>query len=97
MIYENVAQHITRRAVKPKELHLPDNAQFIEFVQAIENAGGRSAVIARTWFGFWRMADFVWAKLATSPGLIATSFARKSLCVTIQKREPRTVKYGVCQ
>lgn len=41
VIYENVATHIARRAVRPKELHLPDNAKFAEFVQAIENAGGR--------------------------------------------------------
>ena len=41
VIYENVARHITRRAVRPKDLHLPDNAKFAEFVQAIENAGGR--------------------------------------------------------
>ena len=27
------ARHITRRAVRPKELHLPDNAEFVEFVQ----------------------------------------------------------------
>ncbi len=39
--YENTARHITRRAVRPKELHLPDNAEFIKFVQEIENAGGR--------------------------------------------------------
>jgi hypothetical protein len=36
-----MARHITRRSVKPKELHLPDNNKFIEFVEAIENAGGR--------------------------------------------------------
>jgi integrase len=41
VIYENAARHVTRRAVRPKELHLPDNAEFIEFVQEIENAGGR--------------------------------------------------------
>ena len=41
VIYENVARHITRRTVRPKELHLPDNVKFTEFVQAIENAGGR--------------------------------------------------------
>ncbi|HUA68615.1 MAG TPA: site-specific integrase [Candidatus Saccharimonadales bacterium] len=41
VIYENTARHITRRAVRPKELHLPDNAEFIKFVQEIENAGGR--------------------------------------------------------
>lgn len=41
VIYENRARHITRRAIRPKELHLPDNAQFVEFVQTIENAGGR--------------------------------------------------------
>ncbi len=41
VIYENMARHITRRTVRPKELHLPDNAQFAEFVQTIENAGGR--------------------------------------------------------
>src|SRR5438477_10059006 len=41
VIYENMARHITRRSVKPKELHLPDNAQFIEFVQTIEKGGGR--------------------------------------------------------
>jgi integrase len=39
--YENTARHITRRAVRPKELHLPDNAEFIKFVDEIENAGGR--------------------------------------------------------
>jgi integrase len=41
VIYENAARHIARRAVKSKELHLPDNTQFIEFVEAIEKAGGR--------------------------------------------------------
>jgi len=41
VIYENMARHITRRTVRPKELHLPDNAQFVGFVQTIENAGGR--------------------------------------------------------
>jgi integrase len=41
VIYENVARHIVRRAIKPKELHLPDNAKFVEMVQTIENAGGR--------------------------------------------------------
>ena len=41
VIYENVARHITRRAIKPKELHLPDNAKFVELVKTIENAGGR--------------------------------------------------------
>jgi integrase len=41
VIYENPARHIKRRAVRPKELHLPDNEGFIKFVQAIENAGGR--------------------------------------------------------
>jgi len=41
VIYENPAKYITRRAVKPKELHLPDNAKFIEFAQTIENGGGR--------------------------------------------------------
>jgi len=39
--YENAARHITRRAVKPKDLRLPDNAKFVEFVQTIESAGGR--------------------------------------------------------
>src|SRR5438132_11924349 len=41
VIYENAAKYVTRRAVKPKELHLPDNAKFIEFAQTIENGGGR--------------------------------------------------------
>ena len=41
VIYENAARHITRRAVRPKELHLPDNTQFIEFVQTIEKGRGR--------------------------------------------------------
>jgi integrase len=41
VIYENVARHVTRRAIKPKELHLPDNAKFVEFVKTIEDAGGR--------------------------------------------------------
>jgi integrase len=41
IIYDNPARHIKRRAVRPKELHLPDNAEFIQFVQEIENAGGR--------------------------------------------------------
>jgi len=41
VIYENAARHIVRRAIKPKELHLPDNAKFVEMVQMIENAGGR--------------------------------------------------------
>jgi integrase len=41
IVYENVAKHVARRAVRPKELHLPDNTKFAEFVQAIANAGGR--------------------------------------------------------
>src|SRR5437867_3459649 len=41
VIYENVARQIARRAVRPKELHLPDNAKFVEFVETIEKAGGR--------------------------------------------------------
>src|SRR5438552_6245797 len=41
VIYENASKYITRRAVKPKELRLPDDAKFIELVQTIENAGGR--------------------------------------------------------
>src|SRR5207244_3348884 len=41
VIYENVARYISRRAVRLKELHLPDNAKFAEFVQTIEQAGGR--------------------------------------------------------
>jgi integrase len=41
VIYENSARHITRRAIKPKELQLPDNAKFVELVHAIQNAGGR--------------------------------------------------------
>lgn len=41
VIYENVARHITRRVVRPKDLHLPDNARFVQFVGAIEDAGGR--------------------------------------------------------
>ncbi len=41
VIYENAARHINRRAVRPKELHLPDNAKFAEFVQTMETAGGR--------------------------------------------------------
>ena len=41
VIYENVARHVARRAVRPKELHLPDNLKFAEFVQTMEKAGGR--------------------------------------------------------
>lgn len=41
VLYDNVANHITRRAVRPKQLHLPNNAKFAEFVQTIEDAGGR--------------------------------------------------------
>jgi len=41
VIYENVARHVARRAVRPKELHLPDNVKFAELMQAIEKAGGR--------------------------------------------------------
>jgi integrase len=41
IIYENPANYIKRRAIRPKELHLPDNADFVRFVQEIENAGGR--------------------------------------------------------
>ena len=41
VIYENVARHVTRRAVRPKELDLPGNDKFAEFIQAIENGGGR--------------------------------------------------------
>jgi len=41
VIYENAARHVARRAVRPKELHLPDNAKFAELVQTIEKAGGR--------------------------------------------------------
>jgi integrase len=41
VIYENTARHVARRAIKPKELHLPDNAKFVELVQTIQDAGGR--------------------------------------------------------
>jgi integrase len=41
IIYENTARHVARRAVRRKELHLPDNVKFAELVQAIEKAGGR--------------------------------------------------------
>lgn len=41
VIYENVAQHITRRAVRPKDLNLPGKTKFAEFVDAIREAGGR--------------------------------------------------------
>ena len=41
ILYENVARHIKRRSVKPKELHLPDNDQFAKLVEAVETAGGR--------------------------------------------------------
>jgi integrase len=41
VLYENVALRVSRRTVKPKELHLPDNEQFAALVEAVENAGGR--------------------------------------------------------
>jgi len=41
VIYENIARCITRRAVRPKDLHLPDNAKFVELVRTIQEAGGR--------------------------------------------------------
>jgi integrase len=41
IIYENVARHVVRRSVRPKELHLPDNVKFAEFLGSIEKAGGR--------------------------------------------------------
>lgn len=41
VIYENMASHLERRKVRPKELRLPGNAKFTEFVETIENAGGR--------------------------------------------------------
>jgi len=41
IIYENPASYIKRRAIRPKELDLPDNADFVRFVREIENAGGR--------------------------------------------------------
>jgi integrase len=41
VIYENVARHVTRRVVRPKELDLPGNDKFAEFIHAIENGGGR--------------------------------------------------------
>jgi hypothetical protein len=37
VIYENAARHITRRTVRLKELHLPDNTKFIEFVQVADD------------------------------------------------------------
>jgi integrase len=40
VIYENVARHVARRAVRPKELHLPDNATFAERIKEVESAGG---------------------------------------------------------
>ena len=40
-LYENVAQRVSRRSVKPKELHLPDNQQFAKLVTTVETAGGR--------------------------------------------------------
>ncbi|HEX3719664.1 MAG TPA: site-specific integrase [Verrucomicrobiae bacterium] len=39
--YENMARHVTRRVVRPKELDLPDNDKFAAFIKAIENGGGR--------------------------------------------------------
>lgn len=41
VIYENVASFVLRRTVRPKELHLPDNDKFAEFVKTMENTGGR--------------------------------------------------------
>jgi len=32
VIYENMARYITRRAVRPKELDLPGNDKFAEFI-----------------------------------------------------------------
>ncbi len=52
VIYENMARHVTRRPVRPKELDLPGNDKFAEFIQAIENGGGRTAAIARIWLRF---------------------------------------------
>jgi integrase len=41
VIYENTARHITRRAVRPKELHLPDNAEFIRIRGRLKMPAGR--------------------------------------------------------
>ena len=37
IVYDNVARHIPRRAIKLKDLRLPDNADFARFVQVIES------------------------------------------------------------
>jgi hypothetical protein len=41
VIYENMARHVTRRAVLPKELDLPGYDKFAEFIRAIENGARR--------------------------------------------------------
>jgi integrase len=41
VIYEDAARFIVRRPVRPKQLHLPDNTKFAEFVRTMERAGGR--------------------------------------------------------
>ena len=41
VLYETPALRVSRRTVKPKELHLPDNDQFATLVATVEQAGGR--------------------------------------------------------
>jgi integrase len=41
VLYENPSLRVSRRTVKPKELHLPDNDQFATLVETMEQAGGR--------------------------------------------------------
>jgi hypothetical protein len=33
VIYENVARHVTRRVVRPRELDLPGNGKLTEFIR----------------------------------------------------------------
>ncbi len=80
VIYENVARHIPRRKVRPKELHLPDNAKFAEFVQTIEKAGGRFSydcanLVRFLAFGGFRLGE---AKNITWPDC---DFAREEIVV----------------
>ncbi len=78
VIYENVARHITRRAVRPKELDLPDNAKFAEFMHTIETAGGRFSrdcadLVRFLAFGGFRLGEartITWADCDTARGEI---------------------------
>jgi hypothetical protein len=92
VIYENMARHVTRRAVRPKELDLPDNDKFAEFVRAIENGGGRFSRDGADLVRFLAYGGFRLGKAKKSPGPTAILDERKSLCAATRTEAPKTAK-----